>query len=195
MQREPRRLPPDVILQELAKLFLLEAHDRQVYCVFGPYRTLKPFQQRIHDGATRGSFDNSLGKVRYLSLTRDLFSRLREAGKHDRAATLADRRRDEQLKGLLSETFRDLVTRTIEQRDTLGLFLADFELLYAYDLGDNDISITRQVAINGRRVCLLVPGAWHDGRLWIFDEDPETRRAFPDALLFANSGWVFEIAE
>jgi len=37
--------------------------------------------------------------------------------------------------------------------------LADFELLYAYDLGDNDISLVRQVAINGKRVCLLIPGA------------------------------------
>lgn len=85
------------------------------------------------------------------------------------------------------------MTSRIEEKGAVGLILADFELLYAYDLGGNDISIARQVAINGKRVCLLVPGAMRDGRLWIFDEDPESRREFPDALVFKNTGWVFEL--
>ena len=62
-----------------------------------------------------------------------------------------------------------------------------------YCLGGQGSSVARQVAINGKRVCLLVPGAWHDGRLWIFDDDPESRRKFPETLLFVNSGWVFEL--
>jgi hypothetical protein len=57
------------------------------------------------------------------------------------------------------------------------------------------VSLARQVAINGKRICLLVPGVMRDGRLWIFDEDAESRREFPESLLFLNSGWVFELEE
>lgn len=71
---------------------------------------------------------------------------------------MADDHHDEQLRRLLSETFRDLITSRIEKPDIVGLVLADFELLYVYDIGNNDISLVRQVAINGKRVCLLVPG-------------------------------------
>jgi hypothetical protein len=67
--------------------------------------------------------------------------------------------------------------------------------LYAYDLGANEISLARQVAINGKRICLLVPGAMNDGRLWIFDNDRESRREFPEPLVFLNSGWVFALTE
>ena len=102
---------------------------------------------------------------------------------------------DVEFRQILSESFRDLVTSRIEAKDTLGLVLADFELLYAYDLGNHDIPIARQVAINGKRVCLLVPGQMRDRRLWIFDDDPESRCEFPDALVFKNSGWVFELAD
>jgi hypothetical protein len=95
----------------------------------------------------------------------------------------------------LSRAFRELITSRIEAPGTLALVLADFELLYAYDLGANEISLARQVAINGKRICLLVPGAMHDGRLWIFDNDRESRREFPEALVFLNSGWVFALTE
>jgi hypothetical protein len=87
------------------------------------------------------------------------------------------------------------LTSRIETADTLGLILADFQLLYAYDLGGNYISIARQVAINGKRVCLMIPGLIRDGRLWIFDEDTESRREFPGALLYVTSGWVFELVD
>lgn len=132
--------------------------------------------------------------MEYVSLIGDLFRHLKELGKFEEAAKLADHRRDEQFKSILSDTFRDLITRRIEAPDTLGLFLSDFEMLYAHDLGGHDISIVRQVAINGKKVCLLVPGVWRDGRLWIFDEDNESRREFPETLIFVKSGWVFEIA-
>ena len=141
----------------------------------------------------RGSF-NTLGRVENLSLNRDLPEHLKAKEQDERAAGLAQARRDEQLRALLSQAFRDLSTGRIEAPGTLGLVLADFELLYAYDLGGNDISIVRQVAINGKRVCLLAPGALRDGRLWIFDEDDESRREFPEPLLFLNSGWVFSPA-
>jgi hypothetical protein len=195
MPGEPKTVKPGDALQALAKLFMAEAHDRQVYCVFGPYGRLRPFQKRVQEEVARGGFNNHGRKVEYVSLTKDLYGHLKATGKYELAATAADKRRDARLQALLSEGFRDLVTGRIEAKETLGLFLADFELLYAYDLGGPNVPLARQVAINGKRICLLVPGAMRDGRLWIFDEDPESRREFPESLLFLNSGWVFELAE
>lgn len=189
-----RQLPATNVLRELAALFSVPAHDRHVYCVFGPYARLRPFQRRLRQEIEKGSL-NTLGRVEYLSLNRDLLTHLKVRNSYEQAIRLANQRRDEQLRGILSATFRDLVTSHIEAAGTIGLILADFELLYAYDLGGNDISLARQVAINGKRVCLLVPGVMRDGRLWIFDEDPESRREFPEALVFKNSDWVFELAD
>jgi hypothetical protein len=194
MSNDVRKLPPSDVLRELAALFAAPAHDRHVYCVFGSQASLRRFSERLKKEVAKGSF-NKLGAVEYLSLSHDLLGHLKARGTYAQAGRLADQRRDEQLKGLLSSTFRDLVTSRIEAAGTVGLFVADFELLYAYDLGGNDISLARQVAINGKRVCLLVPGRMRDGRLWIFDEDAESRREFPEALVFKNSGWVFELAD
>jgi hypothetical protein len=189
-----RRLPPSDVLRKLGALFAAPAHDRHVYCVYGSYEQLRPFSARLRKEVEKGSF-NKLGRVEYLSLRRDLLQHLKARGLYDQVARLADQRRDEQVKRWLSAGFRDLVTSRIEAAGVVGLVLADFELLYAYDLGENDISLARQVAINGKRVCLLVPGAMRDGRLWIFDDDPESRREFPEALVFTNSGWVFELTD
>jgi len=188
-----RKLPPTEILRELGALFGVQAHDRHVYCVYGPYAKLQPFAKRLRQETGKGSL-NTLGKVEFLSLNNDLIHYLKDKGTYDEAAALADKGRD-RFKAVLSAAFRDLVTSRIEAPGVVGLVLADFELLYAYDLGGNDISLARQVAINGKRVCLLVPGAMRDGRLWIFDEDAESRREFPEALVFRNSGWVFEVME
>jgi len=194
MSGEPKPLSAEEILQELSRLFMREAHDRQLYCVFGSYDRIRPFQKRIQEETGRGGFNTTYGRVEYLSFNRDLFSHLKTMGKYEHAASLADRRRDQQLKTILSDAFRDLVTKKIESPGSLALFLADFELLYAHDLGGHDISLARQVAINGKRICFLVPGTWRDGRLWIFDEDPESRTVFPETLLFTAAGWVFELS-
>jgi|GEM_PF-1711846 len=188
-----RALKPSEILRELGLLFGEQAHDRHVYCVYGPYAKLQPFAKRLRQETEKGSL-NTLGKVEFLSLNGDLIAYLKAKGTYEEAASLADKGRD-RFKSVLSAAFRDLVTSRIEAPGVVGLVLADFELLYAYDLGGNDISLVRQVAINGKRVCLLVPGALRDGRLWIFDDDPESRREFPEALVFKNSGWVFELAD
>lgn len=185
-------LPTDQILQKLAKLFMTPAHDRHLYCVFGPYSKLRPFEKRIQEATAHGDF-NTLGRVEYLSLNAAVPDHMRALGTFEKAQGLARDRHDDEFRRLLSQAFRDLITHKIEAPGALGLILADFELLYAYDLGDNDISLVRQVAINGKRVCLLVPGAMRDGRLWIFDEDEQSRREFPPALVFQNSGWVFAL--
>jgi len=194
MDHDIQRLPSASILQSLAKLFRADAHDRHVYCVFGPYERLRLFQKRLRKQVVQGDF-NERGQVQYLSLSHDIVEHMKAKGSYDRAVGLARCRRDEEFRQILSETFRDLVTSRIEAKDALGLVLADFELLYAYDLGNHDIPIARQVAINGKRVCLLVPGQMRDRRLWIFDDDPESRCEFPDALVFKNSGWVFELMD
>jgi hypothetical protein len=191
MTREPVSLYPDKILEKLGKLFMTPAHDRHVYTVFGDYSQLRPFQRSIREQVRRGDFNNTLGKVEYLSLNDDLIAFIRGKGLEEKADQLARNNRKEEMRRLLSDSFRHFITQRIEAPDTLALILADFELLYAYDLGENDISIVRQVAINGKRICLLVPGAMRDGRLWIFDNDLESRREFPEPLLFLNSGWVF----
>lgn len=193
MPGNPVVLPPGRILEELGKLFLTPAHDRHVYTVYGPYGTILPFQRRLLESVKQGNF-NSLGQVQYVSLNREIFSYLKVIGAFEKASNLAASRRDEELRSLLSKAFREIVTRRIEEKGVLALVLADFELLYAYGLGGNDISVVRQIAINGKRVCLIVPGSLRDSRLWIFDEDEESRREFPEPLIFLNSGWVFTFA-
>jgi hypothetical protein len=187
-------LPPDQILQRLAKLFMTPAHDRHVYCVFGQYARLRPFQKRMQEAVAHGDF-NSLGLVEYLSLNAAVPEHMRTLSTFEKAQQLARDRHDDEFRKLLSQALRDLVTRKIEASNAVGLILADFELLYSYDLGDNDLSIVRQVAINGKRVCLLVPGTMRDGRLWVFDEDEQSRRELPPAMVFQNSGWVFALPE
>jgi hypothetical protein len=194
MAGDVRAMGATGILQELGKLFRVPANDRHVYCVFGPYARLRPFARRLREEIERGSF-GALGKVEYLSLAKDLLGHLRTTEKYDEAGRLADQGRDDQLRTVLAASFRDLVTSRLEAGGAIGLVLADFELLYAYDLGGHDLSFARQVAINGRRVCFLIPGAMRDRRLWIFDEDPESRQEFPETLVFREAGWVFELTD
>lgn len=191
MPGEPVIRPPERILEELGRLFLSPAADRHVYTVYGPYEQLRPFQKRLKEEAGRGSFDNAMGRVEFLSINRDLIAFIEAKGLGGKAEQLSAGGREDEMRRLLSDAFRDLITSRIEAPGTLGLIVADLELLYAYDLGNNALPLLRQVAINGKRVCVLVPGALRDGRLWIFDHDPESRREFPEPLLFLNSGWVF----
>src|SRR5216683_4393909 len=113
-----RRLAPSDVLRELGSLFGASAHDRHVYCVYGSYERLQPFAARLRKEVAKGSF-NKLGRVEYLSLNRELIGHLKARGSYDQAARLADQRRDEQLKGLLSGGFRDLVTSRIETPDVV----------------------------------------------------------------------------
>jgi hypothetical protein len=189
-----RTLSPSDVLRELGTLFAQTAHDRHLYCVYADYPRLNPFAGRLKREVEKGSL-NKPGRVEFLSLNRDLIEHLKTRSTYDQAKRLADQRRDEQFRNLLSAAFRDLITSRIEDAAVSGLVLSDFELLYAYDLGGNDISLVRQVAINGKRICILIPGAMRDGRLWIFDSDPESRREFPEALVFKNSGWVFQLTD
>ena len=59
MKADVRLLPSAKVLQELAKLFIIEAHDRHVYCVFGSYARLHPFQKRLQEEVNKGSFNTA----------------------------------------------------------------------------------------------------------------------------------------
>lgn len=186
--------PAPQILTDLARLFQTPVHDRHVTCVVGSYASLRSFQARIITAIADAAF-SPLGRVLPVSLIGDLFDHLASTGRSELAERLAERRHDDRLRALLSEAYRDLITRRIEAEGVLGLVVSDFELLYAYGLGGHDLSLLRQVAINGKRACLLVPGAFQDGRLWIFDHDPEARAVFPAALVDASSGRVFVLED
>jgi hypothetical protein len=194
MSGAAQQMTSNDVLGRLSHLFSRPASDRHVYVVFGDYKRLRVFQAKLKKEVVAGNL-NTLGEVAYLSLNHEIAEHMKEMGILQEAENLADRRRDQEFCRKLSTSFRDLVTRRIEPPDVAGLILADFELLYAYGLGNNDITLARQIAINGKRVCLLIPGAMRDGRLWIFDEDPDSCAEFPEALVFKNSGWVFELAD
>lgn len=194
MNEAIRKLGSKIVLTKLSELFSRPATDRHVYIVFGSYGLLRPFQAKLQKQVESGNL-NSLGHVEYFSLNHAIVQHMKTMGIYEEATNLADRGRDQEFSKTLSAAFRDLITRRIEAQETAGLILADFELLYAYGLGSNDVTLARQVAINGKRVCLLVPGSMRDGRLWIFDEDDECRMEFPEALVFRNSGWVFELED
>lgn len=49
MEGEIKTLPANEILQRLATLSEIPAHDRHVYCVFGPYFRLATFQARLRE--------------------------------------------------------------------------------------------------------------------------------------------------
>lgn len=66
MTSEVGTLPADKGLQELAELFMMGAHDRHLYCAFGPYVRLGPFQRRLEEEVNQGSFDTR-GQVKYLA--------------------------------------------------------------------------------------------------------------------------------
>ena len=116
-------LPPDQILQKLAKLFMTPAHDRHVYCVFGQYARLRPFQKRLQEAVVHGDF-NSLGLVEYLSLNTAVPEHMRTLGTFEKAQQLARDRHDDEFRQLLSQALRDLVTRKIEASKVVGLVLA-----------------------------------------------------------------------
>ena len=159
MEYDVQQLPAAGILQSLAKLFRADAHDRHVYCVFGPYERLRPFQKRLREQVGQGNF-NERGQVQYISLNREIVEHMKARGSYDRAAGLARRRMDVEFRQILSENFRDLVTSRIEANDALGLVLADFELLYAYDLGKPRHS--HRTASGHQWQASLPPGAGSD---------------------------------
>lgn len=113
MSGNPVLLPPERILEEMGKLFLAPGHDRHVYTVYGSYAELRPFQRRVQEAVHQGSF-NSLGRVEYLSLSREIYTHLESRGLSEKASILAANRRDDELRSLLSAAFRELVTRQMK---------------------------------------------------------------------------------
>ena len=72
MDTDVAKLGTKELLAKLASLFDTQAHDRHVYCVFGPYCRLRPFQSAIREQVRQGNLNSgSQGKVLFLSLNRE----------------------------------------------------------------------------------------------------------------------------
>lgn len=179
-----RRLNEDEIFDELSRLFRKPAHDRHIYTVIAGYEKLNGLRDRLH--RTTPAIDG--GTVSFISLNTALIEQLKARNQLELATQLANERREERLKRLMAETWADLLSQQIQRH--VGLILADWELFYAY-LGVNEVSRVRQMAINGKHACLLLPGALHEERVWIFDQDSSARREFPTALIIPH--WTFEL--
>lgn len=182
-----RRLNQEGVFEELVRLFRQPAHDRHLYTVVGDYERLSPLQDQLQRNCENG-WSTDRGVIGFVSLNSALQEQLCLQGELELAVQLADERREERLKRLIAKSWADLLSQ--KMRKYLGVIIADWELFYAY-LGANEVSRVRQMAINGKHACLLLPGALREGRVWIFDQDPSARQEFPSAMILPH--WTFEL--
>ena len=168
----PRKTADDVIA-ELAKRFREPARDRRVYCVLGTYDQLEKFTPRLRDLCQKNSLSDDGQIVAFFDLNKALLEYLEAQGKMVKTTELADKLRDKELGRLMNETWAEWLSQQTGKH--FGLVLAGFELFFAY-LDSNALALVRQYAINGKHICLLLPGVQRDGQVWAFDETPEFRR-------------------
>jgi hypothetical protein len=179
-----RRLSQEDVFKEITRLFRQSAHDRRLYIVVGAYEALHFLRDRLR--MIYSSTANS--EVGFVSLNTTLIDQLKLRSQLELATQLADERRDERLKRVIAETWATLLSQQLSQHT--GLILADWELFFAY-LGEHEIVRVRQMAINGKHICLLLPGAVHKERVWIFDQDKSARKEFPPNMIIPH--WTFEL--
>jgi len=86
---------------------------------------------------------------------------------------LADKLREKELGRLLNSTWAEWLS--IYSGKNLGLVLTGFELFFSY-LDSNVLALVRSYAINGKHICLVLPGAERDRQVWAFDETPLFRK-------------------
>jgi len=168
----PRKTADDVIA-ELAKRFREPARDRRVYCVLGTYDQLEKFTPRLRDLCQKNSLSDDGNVVAFFDLNKALLEYLEARGKLVEASELADKLRDKELGRLMNGTWSEWLSQQTGKH--FGLVLAGFELFFSY-LDSNALALVRQYAINGKHLCLLMPGAQRDGLVWAFDETPDFRR-------------------
>lgn len=179
-----RRLSRDKVFEEVTRLFHRPANDRHLYTVVGTYTTISA----LRDDLRRANPPTPEAIIGFVSLNAALIEQLELRGQLDLAIQLADDRRDERLKRVMAEAWSDLLSQQLSR--FVGLILADWELFYAY-LGEHEVVRVRQMAINGKHVCLLLPGAVREERVWIFDQDSSARREFPPNIIIPH--WTFQL--
>jgi hypothetical protein len=167
------RLSTSEAITELGSRFRESAHDRRVYAVIGSYSAIEKFAQKARALCEQNGFGDASRQVRFSNLNEALLSHLEAEDQLSAALDLGERLREKQLTRLMGDSWNAWLSSQMEQ--THGLVLAGFELFYAY-LDSNALALVRQYAINGKHICLLIPGTERDGQVWIFDETPEFRR-------------------
>jgi hypothetical protein len=168
----PRKTADDVIA-ELAKRFREPARDRRVYCVLGTYDQLEKFTPRLRDLCQKNSLSDDGNIVAFFDLNKALLEYLEQEGKLAKATELADKLRDKELGQLMNKTWAEWLS--VQTGKHLGLVLAGFELFFSY-LDSNVLALVRSYAINGKHICLILPGSETNQQVWAFDETREFRR-------------------
>lgn len=173
MSQDFPRLSADDVIAELGRRFREPARDRRVYCVLGTYHELDKFVPSIQELCGRNSFGDTDNRVAFFDINRSLLEHLRSEGVLEKALVLAEALRNKELTRMVEEAWHNWLSSNIKMHR--GLVLAGFELFYAY-LDSNALALVRQYAINGKHICLVLPGAEMDHLVWAFDETQEYRR-------------------
>ncbi len=167
------RKTADEVIAELAKRFREPARDRRVYSVLGTYDQLEKFAPRLRDLCQKNSLSNDGQVVAFFDLNKALLDYLEVKGKLAGATGLADKLREKEMGRLMNETWSEWLSQ--ETGKHFGLVLVGFELFFSY-LDSNALALVRQYAINGKHICLILPGCESNQQVWAFDETPEFRR-------------------
>jgi hypothetical protein len=167
------KLTPEATITELSRRFRGPGHDRCIYAVLGRYAHITPFADRLRDLCAKNSFSNADESVAFFDLNHALIDDLKVQGKFDYAIQLADKLREKELVVILNDTWSRWLSATMKAQH--GLILAGFEVFFAY-LDANALALVRQYAINGKHICLLIPGQQRDGQVWAFAETPQFQR-------------------
>jgi len=182
------RLSTSTILSELGSRFRESAHDRRIYAVLGSYPAIETFAQKVRALCEQNGFGDAGRRVNFFNLNEALLNHLEAEGDLATAMDLGERLRNRQLTRLVGDAWSSWLS--VKMAQDHGLVLAGFELFYAY-LDSNALALVRQYAINGKHICLLIPGTERDGHVWIFDETPDFRRQI-DGLI---PQWTYIIKE
>ncbi len=172
MSEYPRQTA-DEIVAELGRRFRGPAKERNVYAVLGSYAQLDAFVPRLRDLCEKNALGQEGQTVAYFNLNHALLDHLEGQGKLAQAQDLADRLRNKELTRLMEDTWKTWLSSRI--REHLGLVLCGFELFFAY-LDSNALALVRQYAINGKHICLVLPGAESLGQVAAFYETADCRR-------------------
>ncbi|MDD2709253.1 MAG: hypothetical protein PHV34_14800 [Verrucomicrobiae bacterium] len=173
MDNDFPRKTADEIIKALATRFRESARDRRVYSVLGTYDQLDKFVPRIRDLCHKNALSEDGQSVAFFDLNTALLEHLKLQGKMEKLSELADKLRDKELGRLMGENWSDWLSQQTGKH--FGLILAGFELFFSY-LDSNALALVRQYAINGKHLCLVMPGTERARQVWAFDETPDFRR-------------------
>jgi hypothetical protein len=172
MSEYPRQTA-DAIIAELGRRFRGPGKERNVYAVLGDFGQLDAFVPRVRELCEKNALADDGRTVAFFDLNLALLNHLEQHGKLAQAHDLADRLRNKELTRLMEENWKSWLS--VHIREHLGLVLCGFELFFAY-LDSNALALVRQYAINGKHMCLILPGTEQLGQVLAFYETAGYRR-------------------